>query len=110
MKESVEVIYNKMREEIRILGWSKILDKYHPDKNIDDPNALKKFMIYKNIYKAMKSEANLAYKNNRTNHYEHQLKIQNSIILNYEKIVNRFFFLSIIIVTYLAIMIILKNV
>ena len=110
MKESVDVIYNKMKEEIRILGWSKILEKYHPDKNIDDPKALERFRIYKNIYKSMKTEAKLAYKNNIPNNSEYQLKLQNEIIVSYEKVVNRFFFLSIIIVTYLAVMIIIKNV
>ena len=42
-----------MRKEIESLGWGGILQKYHPDINIDDPAALPLFELYKFVYSTM---------------------------------------------------------
>ena len=109
MQESTETIYKKIRDEILTLGWSKILEKYHPENNIEDSKALERFNLYKGVYKTMKAEANLAYHNNKKFYIEHQQKYQADIIYNYQNIIRKFYILSIIIVIFVMFMIIFKT-
>lgn len=39
----------KMKEEILLLGWDKIVEKYHPDVNIHDKAANQLFEMYKYV-------------------------------------------------------------
>jgi shikimate kinase len=45
---------NEVQEEILIIGWDGIMQKYHPDANLDDPEASNIFKLYKHIYQSMK--------------------------------------------------------
>ncbi|MDQ2084903.1 hypothetical protein RBH29_00435 [Herbivorax sp. ANBcel31] len=45
---------DKIREEISEFGWKHILQKYHPDVNIDDPAANELFQLYKCVYDDIK--------------------------------------------------------
>ncbi len=45
--------YVAMRKEIAQLGWGGILQKYHPDINVDDPAAFPLFELYKFVYSTM---------------------------------------------------------
>jgi hypothetical protein len=42
-----------MRKEIESIGWGGILQKYHPDINIDDPAAFPLFELYKFVCSTM---------------------------------------------------------
>ena len=48
--------YITMRKEILQLGWGGILQKYHPDINVDDPAAFPLFELYKFVYSTMETE------------------------------------------------------
>ena len=48
--------YVAMRKEITQLGWGGILQKYHPDINMDDPAAFPLFELYKFVYSTMREE------------------------------------------------------
>ncbi len=48
--------YRDMREEITELGWGGILNKYHPDINVDDPAAAELFALYRFVYDEMQRE------------------------------------------------------
>jgi hypothetical protein len=39
----------KMKEEILLLGWDKVVEKYHPDVNIHDKAANELFEMYKYV-------------------------------------------------------------
>jgi hypothetical protein len=45
--------FRAMRDEIRHVGWSGILQKYHPDINIDEPAAMALFELYRFVYGTM---------------------------------------------------------
>jgi len=45
--------YVAMRKEVAQLGWGGILQKYHPDINVDDPAAFPLFELYKFVYSTM---------------------------------------------------------
>lgn len=47
--------YVAMRKEIEVIGWGGILQKYHPDVNIDDPAAFPLFELYKFVYSTMQN-------------------------------------------------------
>lgn len=46
--------YFAMKKEIQALGWNGILQKYHPDINVDDPAAFPLFELYRFVYHTMK--------------------------------------------------------
>lgn len=46
--------FNEIQEEILILGWNGIIERYHPDMNCDEAGAAKTFKMYKSIYDNMK--------------------------------------------------------
>ncbi|TYQ16659.1 UNVERIFIED_CONTAM: hypothetical protein Cloal_3226 [Acetivibrio alkalicellulosi] len=46
----------KIKEEILENGWQNILQKYHPDINIDDPASNELFQLYKYVYTDMKKK------------------------------------------------------
>ncbi len=48
--------YRDMRDEITELGWGGILNKYHPDINVDDPAAPELFALYRFVYDEMQRE------------------------------------------------------
>ncbi len=48
--------YRDMREEITELGWGGILNKYHPDINVDDPAVAELFALYRFVYDEMQRE------------------------------------------------------
>lgn len=48
--------YVAMRKEIQQVGWGGILQKYHPDINMDDPAAFPLFELYKFVYSTMQPE------------------------------------------------------
>lgn len=48
--------YRDMREEITQIGWGGILNKYHPDINVDDPAAAELFALYRFVYDEMQRE------------------------------------------------------
>ncbi len=48
--------YREMRDEITELGWGGILNKYHPDINVDDPAAAELFALYRFVYDEMQRE------------------------------------------------------
>ncbi len=49
--------YRDMRDEITELGWGGILNKYHPDINVDDPAAAELFALYRFVYDEMQRES-----------------------------------------------------
>lgn len=52
----------QMRDEILSMGWQGIVDKYHPDVNIDDPASKELFRMYKFVYEDMKKRLTLSIK------------------------------------------------
>ena len=46
--------FNEIQMEILNIGWTGILNIYHPDSNIDHPEAFKVFQLYKEIHENMK--------------------------------------------------------
>lgn len=42
----------KIKTEIKLLGWQGILNKYHPDINLEE-NSYKLFQLYRYLYKLM---------------------------------------------------------
>ena len=52
-KKIVEQL-NRIQEEIFMIGWNGILEKYHPDKNIDNVDAEAIFKIYKTVFENIK--------------------------------------------------------
>ena len=57
MEEERKKIINKLNEiqsEILTIGWVGVLNKYHPENNIDNPNAANDFKLYKHVYENMK--------------------------------------------------------
>jgi hypothetical protein len=52
-----------MKSEIINIGWEGILDKYHPDVNIDDPAAMDIFLMYKSLYSHMIKSGEISKKN-----------------------------------------------
>lgn len=51
--------YELMKEEIKTIGWPAIVQKYHPDVNIDDPAAHELFRFYKYTYDKLKSDGEI---------------------------------------------------
>lgn len=45
--------YRAIKEEIEQVGWSSILNQYHPDINVDDSAAIELFTLYKYVYETM---------------------------------------------------------
>lgn len=45
---------NEIQSEILLIGWNGIIAKYHPDVNIDDPDAAQVFQLYKTVHENMK--------------------------------------------------------
>lgn len=45
---------NDIQQEILTIGWNGIIEKYHPDVNLDDPEAVNVFKLYKHVYENMK--------------------------------------------------------
>lgn len=43
----------KMKSEIHSYGWNGIIKKYHPDINLDEPEAMDLFLMYKAVYTQM---------------------------------------------------------
>jgi DnaJ-class molecular chaperone len=43
-----------VRNEISQLGWNGILQKYHPDVNVNREDAFRFFTFYKEVYEDMK--------------------------------------------------------
>ncbi len=59
MKKKQEEIlkqYNKIQEEILKIGWQGIIDKYHPDSNVDHNDSYDLFKLYKLVYLEMKKK------------------------------------------------------
>ena len=48
--EKIEIVKSLIVNEIKNLGWSKILNYLHPDINIDCKESFEIFKIYKKIY------------------------------------------------------------
>ena len=46
---------NDIQEEILEIGWNGIQEKYHPDVNVDDPEAFAIYKLYKHIYEKMQN-------------------------------------------------------
>lgn len=46
--------YFAMRREIETLGWGGILQKYHPDINVENPAAMALFELYRFVRKTMR--------------------------------------------------------
>ena len=46
--------YFAMRREIESIGWSGIVQKYHPDINVGNPAAMALFELYRFVYKTMR--------------------------------------------------------
>lgn len=53
--------FNEIQEEILVIGWRGILDIYHPDTNIDRPEAFKIFQLHKEIYESMRKRLKIDY-------------------------------------------------
>jgi hypothetical protein len=51
--EKLYVKFNEMQCEILRIGWKGILENYHPDNNINQPDGFKIFQLYKDIYENM---------------------------------------------------------
>ena len=45
--------YFAMRRQIETLGWGGILQKYHPDVNVENPYAMELFELYRFVWKTM---------------------------------------------------------
>lgn len=45
---------NEIQTEILTLGWNGIIKKYHPEYNMDNPEAENIFKLYKQVYENMK--------------------------------------------------------
>jgi uncharacterized protein YbcI len=59
MPDNREKIMKKLKEienEIIEIGWQGIVAKYHPDINIQDPNAVSLFRLYRNVYDYIKKQ------------------------------------------------------
>lgn len=54
--------FNEIQNEILLIGWNGILRDYHPDVNIDNPEAFKVFQLYKEIYENMKKRLKIEHK------------------------------------------------
>ena len=54
--------FNEIQNEILSIGWRGILRNYHPDTNINHPEAFKIFQLYKEIYENMKKRLYIDYK------------------------------------------------
>jgi hypothetical protein len=46
---------NEIQDEILIIGWNGIIEKYHPDMNPDNPEASSTFKLYKHVYENIKN-------------------------------------------------------
>lgn len=51
---------NELQKEILLLGWNGIIAKYHPDFNLDDPDANTVFALYKHVYENMQQRIFIA--------------------------------------------------
>ena len=51
--------YNGYRNEILMLGWDNVCQKYHPDNNIDDPANFQVFNFVKFVYTTMKQKGEI---------------------------------------------------
>lgn len=45
-----------MKAEITSIGWVGILEKYHPENNLEDPAAHELFQMYKYIFFKMRED------------------------------------------------------
>lgn len=52
--EKVLKKFNEIQQEIIKIGWTGVLNKYHPDINLGADNAFELFKLYKEIYLLMK--------------------------------------------------------
>jgi hypothetical protein len=50
---------NEIQAEILLVGWNGIIEKYHPDFNIDDEDANNVFKLYKHVYENMKQRVSI---------------------------------------------------
>ena len=48
-----------MKLEIKKLGWSQIVVKYHPDMNYKDPAAKELFAMYKYLFEYMRGRGEI---------------------------------------------------
>jgi len=46
--------FNKIQDEIMLIGWNGIVERYHPDVNPNDKESFRIFRMYKNVYLNMK--------------------------------------------------------
>ncbi len=46
--------FNEIQNEILNIGWKGVLERYHPDSNMDHPEAFKVFQLYKEILENMR--------------------------------------------------------
>ena len=52
--------YNEIEAEVLQIGWSGILEMYHPDVNVNHIRAFEIFQTYKSIYERLQMKAALA--------------------------------------------------
>jgi hypothetical protein len=50
---------NEIQAEILLIGWNGVIEKYHPDFNIDDQDANNVFKLYKHVYENMKQRVSI---------------------------------------------------
>lgn len=50
---------NELQIEILTLGWNGILEKYHPENNIENPDAENIFKLYKQVFENMKKRVSI---------------------------------------------------
>lgn len=48
--------FRAMQDEIISVGWGGIIQKYHPDINVDEPAAMALFELYRFVYNTMKKK------------------------------------------------------
>ena len=61
-EQNRQKIINKLNDiqlEILTIGWNGVLEKYHPDFNIDDPDAENIFKLYKHVFENMKERVSI---------------------------------------------------
>lgn len=46
---------NEIQNEILEIGWKGIIEKYHPDFNLDNPDSVDTLKLYRHVYKNVKS-------------------------------------------------------
>ncbi|MEN8906621.1 MAG: hypothetical protein ABF289_11740 [Clostridiales bacterium] len=51
---------NEIQSEILLIGWNGVIEKYHPDFNLDDTEANNVFKLYKHVYENMKQRVSIS--------------------------------------------------